>query len=206
MEFLKSIARAKLEEKLAEKAIDICDIDVEEFETKMTLVEYENLQKRIKIFDDWSEDDEPKDNWTIKPQEDIPRADWDIDDDESEGEDSFRPYECRRPEPGDVQYEVGQSLRMDPDRVEHLSEKQFCARFGKVQGDREEERLAAMTPHERRHEVEEMSRDLGQLKGQLQSSLAKSKQEKGLQKAFQSTLDRIRVLLERSAFLISPDE
>ena len=88
---------------------------MEEFETKMTLVEYENLQKRIKIFDDWSEDDEPKDNWTIKPQEDIPRADWDIDDDESEGEDSFRPYECRRPEPGDVQYEVGQSLRMDPD-------------------------------------------------------------------------------------------
>ena len=129
--------------------------------------------------------------------------DWDSD--KADELDPFDPYVCRRPEPGDVEYELGQALRMKPSKVENMTDCQIRARFYKVQGDMEEERLADLTPQQRRTEVEELCRQIGLLKGQVQSYLAKSSQQDTLQKNFQSTIDRLKALGERCAFLISPD-
>ena len=129
--------------------------------------------------------------------------DWDSD--KADELDPFDPYVSRRPEPGNIEYELGQALRMTPSKVENMNDRQIRARFYKVQGDMEEERLAGLTPQQRRTEVEELCRQIGLLKGQVQSYLAKSSQQDTLQKNFQSTIDRLKALGERCAFLISPD-
>ena len=125
------------------------------------------------------------DNWAIKVNEDVPRADWDRDE---EDEEDFDPYARRSPEPGDLDFEVGQALRICPHKVEHLTDSQFKRRFWQVQAQKEEEKLEQMTPRERRQEVEAIMQEIQVLKKQVQSCL-----------------DRVGVLGNRVAYLICRD-
>ena len=129
--------------------------------------------------------------------------------DEEENDDNLEPFDPnvrRSPEPGDVDFELGQALRVNPWNLEHMSSRQFKCHYWQVQeGDLEEERLAGMTAQARQEEVEQLSTEIGQLKGQVQSYLAKTAQMDSLQKAFQSNIEKLRVWAERCAYLIAPD-
>ena len=161
--------------------------DIEPFEVK-SITSFTEFQEKMAKFDDWDEDEKVVQNpWAIRVNEDVERASWDHDDDEEE-EDEFKPYERRSPEPGDVEYELAESLRIHHSKVEHLSSGQFKKRFWEVKAIKDEEKVASMTPRQRRKEVESICEEISSLKKQVQSHL-----------------DKIGVLGQRMAYLICKD-
>ena len=163
--------------------------EIEEFELKDGK-SFKDYQEKFSKFDDWEDEDEKsvENPWAILVNEDVERASWDHDDEDEDDDYEYRRYERRSPEPGDVEYEVAEALRIHHSKVEHLSSGQFQKRFWEVKAIKDEEKVASMTPKQRRDEVEAICEEIASLKKQLQSKL-----------------DKIDVLGKRMASLICID-
>ena len=155
----------------------------------------------------WSDDDdntkkpEPAttENWSEvvipnKEPEAATTEDWSDDDNNDEWDEHVKaiwidPGRKRDPEPGDLDYEMGQALKVHPDVVEHMSAGQVRARMFELEERREMDRLEQLSLEDRRQEIEQMSKEI-----------------KGLASTVQSAMARAQNLIRRCATLIKPYE